>query len=214
MTMNKTIGDIHIAGSLTTDDWKAFRASLIPGSDPAIWERAFADYFHGRLSSRYLDPIKILQENGTFQGEGFSIAAIQCSLIEFLESTVQGKSYRLFVKGAPALGPHEYGRSSEMFETFLLKRTPFNSEFDDATAHDFYEGVRCGLLHEARTKNGWVIWAKHGGRIIEVTGAQKIVYRDDFQKALLDFVAWYKTALTSDPVTQEAFMRKFDSLCV
>jgi hypothetical protein len=166
------------------------------------------------LSSRYLDPIKVLQDSGTFQGEGFSIAAIQCSLIEFLESTVQGKSYRLLVKGAPPLGPYEYGRSGEMFESFLLKRTPFTSEFDAAAAHDFYEGVRCGLLHEARTKNGWVIRAKHGGRIIEVTGSQKVVYRDDFQKAILDFVAWYKTALTSDPVIQGAFIRKFDSLCV
>ena len=210
----KTIGDIHIAGSLTTDDWKAFRGGLVLGGDPAIWEKAFMDYFHGRLSSRYLDPIKVLQENGTFQGEGFSIAAIQCSLIEFLESTVQGKSYRLLVKGAPRLGPYEYSRSGDMFESFLVKRAPFNGEFNAADAHDFYEGVRCGLLHEARTKNGWVIWGQHGGRIIEITGAQKVVYRDDFQKALLDFVAWYKTALTSDPSIQEAFIRKFDSLCV
>lgn len=210
----KTIGDIHIAGTLTTDDWKTFRASLTPGGDLAIWEKAFVDYFHGRLSSRYLDPIKVLQDNGTFQGEGFSIAAIQCSLIEFLESTVQGKSYRLLVKGAPSLRPYEYCRSGEMFESFLSKRAPFNREFNDATAHDFYEGVRCGLLHEARTKNGWVIWAKHGGQIIEITGAKKVLYRNDFQKALLDFVAWYKTALTADPLIQAAFIRKFDSLCL
>lgn len=210
----KTIGDTYIAGSLTTEDWKKFRVSLTPGSDPAIWEKAFTDYIHGRLSSRYLDAVKLLQEHGTFQGEGFSIAAIQCSLIEFLESTIQGKSYRLRVKGTPALGPYEYDRSGEMFESFLVNRTPFSSEFNEATAHDFYEGVRCGLLHEARTKNGWVIWAQHGGQIIETTGAQKVLYRDDFQKALLDFIAWYKTALTSDPDVQAAFIRKFDSLCV
>src|SRR5216684_7980263 len=136
----KTIGDIYIAGSKTIDDWNAFKPTLAPGGDPAVWETAFAEYFHGRLSARYLDPIKVLQDNGTFQGEGFSIAAIQCSLIEFLEATVQGKSYRLLVKGAPALGASEYCRSGEMFESFLLKRTPFNSEFNDATAHDFYEG--------------------------------------------------------------------------
>ena len=101
-----------------------------------------------------------------------------------------------------------------MFESFLVNRAPFNPEFGAATAHDFYEGVRCGLLHEARTKNGWVIWAKHGSRIIDATGAHKILYRDDFQKGLLDFVAWYKSALTSDSPIQEAFIRKFDSLCV
>jgi hypothetical protein len=209
----KTIGDIYIAGSKTTDDWMAFKPTLVPGGDPVVWETAFAAYFHGRLSARYLDPIKVLQDNGSFQGEGFSIAAIQCSLIEFLESTVQGKSYRL-LRGGPPLGPHEYSRSGEMFESFFVNRAPFNSEFDAATAHDFYEGVRCALLHEARTKNGWVIWAKHGSRIIDATGSQKILYRDNFQKGLLDFIAGYKTALTSDPVIQAAFIRKFDSLCV
>ena len=209
----KTIGDIYIAGAKTTDDWKASKPTLIPGGDPAVWEMAFAEYFHGRLSARYLDPIKVLQDNGTFQGEGFSIAAIQCSLIEFLESTVQGKSYRL-LRGGPPLGPHEYSRSGDMFESFFVNRAPFNTEFNAAMAHDFYEGVRCGLLHEARTKNGWVIWAKHGSRIIDATGAQKILYRDDFQKALLEFVAWYKSVLISDSAIQEAFIRKFDSLCV
>lgn len=209
----KTIGDIYIAGSKTTDDWKAFKPTLFPGGDPAVWETAFAEYFHGRLSARYLDPIKVLQDNGTLQGEGFSIAAIQCSLIEFLESTVQGKSYRL-LRGGPPLGPHEYSRSGDMFESFFVNRAPFNTEFNAAAAHDFYESVRCGLLHEARTKNGWVIWAKHGSRIIDAAGAQKILYRDDFQNTLLEFVAWYKSVLISDASIQEAFIRKFDSLCV
>jgi hypothetical protein len=70
-TMNKTVGNIHIAGSLTTEDWKAFRQSLALGGDPVPWEKAFQDYFDTRLSLRYLDPMKILQDNGTFQGEGF-----------------------------------------------------------------------------------------------------------------------------------------------
>lgn len=209
----KTIGDIYISGSKTTDDWNAFKTTLVPGADPAGWATAFGEYFYGRLSARYLDPIKVLQDNGTLQGEGFSIAAIQCSLIEFLESTVQGKSYRS-LRGGPPLGPHEYSRSGDMFESFLANRAPFNSEFNAAMAHDFYEGVRCGLLHEARTKNGWVIWANHGSRIIDATGPQKILYRDDFQKALLEFVAWYKSVLISDSAIQEAFIRKFDSLCV
>jgi len=210
----KNIGDTYIAGSKTTDDWKAFKPRLIPGGDPAVWESAFTEYFHGRLSARYLDPIKVLQDIGGSLGEGFSIAAIQCSLIEFLESTVQGKSYRLLKSGSPPLTPDEYSGSRVMFESFLVNRAPFKAEFDAATAQDFYEAVRCGLLHEARTKNGWVIWAEHGRKIIDVTGAPKILYRNDFQKALLDFIAAYKTKLASDPLIQAAFIRKFDSLCV
>ena len=68
--------------------------------------------------------------------------------------------------------------------SILTNRMPFKDEFNEDQARDFYISVRCGLLHEARTKNGWTIWAKHGSRIIDATGAQKILYRDDFQKAL------------------------------
>jgi hypothetical protein len=211
--MNKTVGDTHIAGSLTTDDWKAFKPTLTANDKPQ-WEKAFADYFHTRLHLRYLDPIKVLQENGTFQGEGFSIAAIQCSIVEFLESTVQGKSYRFLRKGDPALGPYEYSSSSDIFISFLLHRTPFDKDFsDEQTARDFYAGVRCGLLHEARTKNGWTIWAKDSsGKTTD--SHQKVMYRDNFQAGLLTFVEWYKAALPVDKALQDAFVRKFDSLCV
>jgi hypothetical protein len=212
--MNKAIGDIHIAGDLTTDDWKAFKTSLTPGGDKTQWEKAFNDYFHTRLRLRYLDPIKVLQDNGTYLGEGFSIAAIQCSIVEFLESTLQGKSYRYRPRGAPPVGPHEYSSSSDIFVSFLLNRTPFDNDFkDEQTARDFYEGLKCGLLHEARTKNGWTIWAKDSApRTIDASS--KIVYRDNFQHALLAFVDWFKGALLVDRALQDAFLRKFDSLCV
>jgi hypothetical protein len=212
--MNKTTGDVHIAGSLTTDDWNDFRATLTPGGDPAVWSKAFEDYFYTRLSLRYLGPIKVLQENGTFQGEGFAIAAVQCSIIEFLESTVLGKSYRLVrPRGAPPLTPHEYSSSSDVFVSFLVNRGPFKNDFKTAiAARDFYEGVRCGLLHEARTKNGWTIWARSGeGKTADT--AQKIMFRDNFQTGLLAFVEWYRGSLPTDNGLQEAFIRKFDSLC-
>lgn len=34
-----------------------------------------------------------MQEHGTLTGEGFAIAAVQCALIEFLESTEQGINF-------------------------------------------------------------------------------------------------------------------------
>jgi hypothetical protein len=212
--MNKTISDVHIAGSLTTDDWRHFRVALVPGGATAAWSKAFEDYFNARLSLRYLAPIKVLQDNGTFQGEGFSIAAIQCSIVEFLESTVQGKSYRFIRKGDPPLGTHEYAGSSGIFMSFLVNRVPFRNDFTTETAaRDFYESVRCGLLHEARTKNGWTIWARSSdGKAADTN--KKIMFRDNFQSGLLTFVGWYKCALRIDKALQEAFIRKFDSLCV
>jgi hypothetical protein len=145
-------------------------------------------------------------------GEGFSIVAIQCSLIEFLESTIQGKRYRFRRNGDPRLGPYEYSISSGIFESFLVNRPPFNREFTQPVAQDFYESVRCGVLHEARTKNGWTISAKSKNRTV-IEPNLKIVYRDNFQSALLDFVEWYKRELPSTRDLQEAFVRKFNSLC-
>jgi hypothetical protein len=208
----KTSGDVYIAGSRTIDDWRAFRNMLVPGSASASWQKAYEDYFFTRLSLRYLEPIRVLQENDTFQGEGFSILAIQCSLIEFLESTVQGLSYRYRRRGDPPLGPHEYSDSGDLFGHFLTKRTPFDREFDPGLASSFYKNVRCGLLHEARTKGGWTIWAKSPeGKMI--SSVKKIVYRNDFQNALLQFTKWYEGALTTNASLQQAFIRKFDSLC-
>lgn len=204
-------GDTHIAGWKTAVDWRAFRQSLVVGGTPVQWQKAFDEYFRTRLDLRYLNPINVLQQNGTFQGEGFSIMAIQCTLIEFLESTLQGITYRYLRKGE-TLGLHEYSSSSELFVSFLAKRNPFAKDFDEMIARDFYAGVRCGLLHEARTKNGWKIWAK-GQAGAAIDRDRRIVYRDNFHACLQELVAWYGSALISDAALQEAFIRKFDSLC-
>ena len=211
----KAPDDVFIAGRRTIKDWKAFHPTLIPGGDPKPWEKAATDYFEARLVSRYLTPIETLQQSGSQRGEGFSIVAVQCSLIEFLESTVHGTSYRYVPrrKGVPPLGQYEYSSSGDIFVSFLVNRQPFKNDFTEDIARDFYESVRCGLLHEARTKNGWTILAKNTGNTL-IDANRKIVYRNNFQEGLLAFVSWYKTALPFDRSLQEAFIRKFDSLCV
>ena len=200
----------HLAGWKTVDDWRTFRASLVVGGDVVLWQKAYEEYFCTRLRLRYLNPIKLLQENGTFQGEGFSILAVQCTLIEFLESTAQGTSYR-YLRREEILGPHEYSSSSDVFVSFLCTRSPFKKDFDEALARDFYANVRCALLHEARTKNDWTIWAKGAGNDV-VDRGKRIVFRDNFQSALEEFIRGYGVSLKSDAAFQEAFVRKFDSL--
>lgn len=204
--------DIKIAGKRTVKDWRVLRMSLVPGGDPKSWQAAFKVFFEQRLSTRYLTPIESLRANPTLNGEGFSILAIHCSMIEFLESTLQGKSYRFVRKNDPPLTPHEYSESGKMFSTFLSKRQPFCAVFDAALAADFYAGVRCALLHEARTKDGWIVKAK-GPAIVTRAGGKKIVYRNNFHDDLLRFVEWYRGELPADRALQEAFIRKFDSLC-
>jgi hypothetical protein len=176
-----------------------------------LWRRAFKGYFLKRLRLRYLNPIRILEEHGKSQGEGFSILAIQCSLIEFIESTAQGLTYH-YVRRGEVLSPYEYSDSRDLFKQFLCSRDPFKGQFNPALADAFYVSIRCGLLHEARTKNGWRVWAE-GPRGTIVDGVKLVVYRNNFQAALEEFVVWYGEALLSDADLQRAFIRKFDSLC-
>lgn len=206
----------YISGWKTDVDWNNAKATLTVGGEPAVWKKAFDDFFRTRLELRYLTPIKVLQDNGTFSGEGFSIVAIQCSLIEFLESSVRGLKYR-WVRNPAQLANDEYSSSSQIFEDFLTTRHPFAPDFlvpagAPSIAHDFYVGVRCGLLHEARTKNGWRVRASDPlPRTIDP--ANKIVFRDNFQKALLEFVDAYGVDLEQDAAYQAAFIKKFDDLC-
>jgi hypothetical protein len=206
-----TSGSGLIAGWKTVDDWRALRSALVIGGASGPWKQAFSDFFQTRLQLRYFNPIKLLQDHGTFQGEGFSILAIQCTLMEFLESTVQGLKYRHLKRGE-TFQRYEYSSSRDIFISFLVNREPFAKEFDASLAMDFYSGVRCGLLHEARTRSGWKVWAK-GPEKATINRERRIIYRDNFQLALETFIASYGHALLSDGTLQEAFIRKFDDLC-
>lgn len=202
---------IYIAGNKTEEDWRVLRSKLVNDNSPVLWEEAYTDYYLQRLNLRYLDPIKTLIDNSTYQGEGFTVVAIQCTLVEFLESTVEGLRYRYLRRGE-VLSQFEYSSSKSIFVKFLTTRTPFASTFSSDAATDFYANVRCGLLHEACTKQGWRIWGNNSiNKIIDVDN--KIVYRDNFQEALLIFIQNYKTELLVSSQLKEAFIRKFDSLC-
>lgn len=209
----KSDGKLKIAGKYSVDDWFACKAGLVIGGDPDAWKSACDKFFIERLQTRYLDPIKALQSSKLLKGEGFSIVTLQCSLIEFLGSTIEGMSYRY----APdnQLRQFEYKDSKNLFIRFLTTIAPFKKSFPQKKlAKDFYEGVRCGLLHEARTKRGWKILASPpSGMAIDAKSASKVVYRNDLQLTFHEFVDWYKAELPKNKKLQEAFIRKFDSLC-
>jgi hypothetical protein len=205
--------DLRIARRKTVAAWKALRARLDGSSDASAWTEAFEDFFKARLDSRYLEPIEHLEKIAKYDGEGFSIVTIQCSLIEFLASTLEGRNYRLIKKGEPGLGLYEYSASKCMFIKFLANQHPFREAFDKETATKFYEAVRCGLLHEARTKAGWRIRFGAGSEPA-VDGKAKIVYRNKLGEAFSSFIEWYRENLPKNQSLQQAFVRRFDSLCV
>lgn len=200
--------DVEIAGRVRASDWWRARETLTVGGDPDTWSAVFERFFQKRMQTRYLAPIRAIQDLHTGDGEGFSMVALQCTLIEFLAAVRIGKTHRAVPK--ETLGEHEYNDSKKLFVSFLRTQTPFCDAFaTNRQALDFYVSVRCGLLHEARTKGRWRIH-QSGDRSIDA--AKGIVYRDTLQNDLEAYIASYGLSLRDDRDLQKGFLRKFDVL--
>lgn len=130
-----------------------------------LWSEAIG-LFRERLNKKFFNPLENLITESS-AGAGFTIVAVQCALIESLASFRTGQ---VFNHNKTAASPrYEYRRSSEVFRNFLYSDPIFENHFyviDQGgnknvdrpfDANLFYDNVRCGLLHEARTKNEWVI---------------------------------------------------------
>ena len=130
------------------------------------WELAI-QLFNRRIENKFFNPIQEIINTKKLKGEGFTIVTAQCGLIESLAAFRKGK---IFNHSKNAASPqYEYKKSAEIFVDFLQNQDIFKNNFyqiepnGDKTlnvpfsAKDFYQDVRCGLLHEARTKNNWVI---------------------------------------------------------
>ena len=202
--------DFRVAGSKRVSDWISLRKRLSPGKK-SDWKIAFDDFFLERISARYLTPIAKLQSQRELKGEGFSIVTIQCALIEFLAATIEGRIYNL---QASEQLKHKFGysRSAGLFRRFLTTQQPFASIIEGDDANDVYQNVRCALVHEARTKNGWRILAG-STRSLALDVKAKIVYHEGLQTSLCDFVEAYGQRLMITPSLQKGLLRKLDSLC-
>ena len=205
--------DTRIAGEFTVSDWYKLSATLLADMDNShLWEKAF-EYFEKRLKTRYLDPIKHIKENGTLEGEGFAIVAIICSTIEALESFYQGKSYRKATNANPLNQVTEYYKSQPMFESFLQNRAPFKKHFTvPGLATEFYENVRCAILHEAATRGGWKIRVD-SNNLVERQANNFVINRDMFVQAIEEYINIYRQELFAKRSLKEAFILKLNAIC-
>ena len=149
--------DMKIAGNLTISNWNKLSKNLNCLSNNN-WSDAF-QYFEERIKTRYINPIKSILEIGDNLGEGFAVVNLQCSLIETIESFINGcnseynsrKRKTQWKKGVTII----FNSNKEIFISFFNNRTPFKELNIDGGL--FYQDVRCGLLHETQTKNNWKI---------------------------------------------------------
>lgn len=217
--------DTRIAGEKTISDWKKLREKLLPATEfkEDAWKEAFDQYFMQRLETRYFRPIRALEAIEENAGEGFSIVTLYCSLIEFLQSTREGKIYKHAEKNEKIENPY-YSHAGDMFQRFLIKQKPFKKWIESTKnncnkcAQDFYSNVRCALIHEARTKEKWkiLISTKHEKEYsdLPIDFGNKKIFRDKIGEAFNKYLENYKREILnkSRQNLRRAFIIKFDDL--
>ncbi len=230
--------NFKIAGNFRVNDWKTLEGHLSTDdvNNTENWDKAF-NIFEIRVKTRFLNPInEILRMNpDAGKGEGFSVVALQCILIEFFEAFYHGKIYK---NKNPDPSKHEYNNSyDDIFSKFLNSHLPFSNFFcshgtnpnascEKISTYTFYNNFRCGVLHEAATKGKALIQTekKDGhGNILDPhheeliwknpSNGEIILYRTPFQKALENYIQDYKRELMSSLERREAFKRKMNELC-
>ncbi len=196
------------------------------------WENAI-ELLESRLKWKYFDPLQKIIDKNILKGEGFTIVTVQCALIEMFAAFRKGKIFNHNKKtGAPK---YEYKESQKMFTSLLRSSSVFEDNFwqnnlkgkpvidRPFNSVDFYKYVRCGLMHEARTKENWIISAtpktksvKTERRFLVQENGKIKIYRTVLHYKLLKYFDEYKSELRADSpegeLLRKYFARKMDNL--
>jgi len=132
----KDIENVRLSKKITINNYLEFEKNRD--------KEKIAKFLKERFTERYISPIK-----NSKQKSGFAIMALSCLMIEALES---------FRKGWETTDK----KSRKAFRSFFEYASDNNLKLGifHKIADDFYRGVRCGLLHQAETTNGWRIMRK------------------------------------------------------
>ncbi|MGD0972778.1 MAG: hypothetical protein ABR866_01735 [Candidatus Korobacteraceae bacterium] len=137
---------------------------------------------------------------------GFAVISLCCLFIECFESyrrgipTTSHQDWKKISKDYPPIPKTFTEPAGAAFEDVFKKFfSDYTANFDALDGDDFYKNIRCGLLHQAQTRNGWVIKVHHpdeseSSRTTKVLDQKKqIVYRDAFvfqlKLVFMDYVA-------------------------
>jgi len=160
--------DALLSSSVTVAEYRQFEAN----KDREL----IANFMLERFTERYIGPLR----GHPSKKHGFCTMAVSCLMIEALESFWLG-------------WPNSNGKSKEAFRFFFQLCSEQGSELGVFAeyADDFYRSVRCGILHQAETTNGWRIRRK--GSMFD-PGA-KTINATQFHHELEEVLSWYCNTL-------------------
>jgi hypothetical protein len=135
------------------------------------WKKVL-DAFRRRISERFLKPIEELlkQDKNPTMRSGFAILALDCLLIDTIQS---------FREGRIKTGESSTAKS---FKTFL-KAASF-SDFKSKDRGEFFADVRNGLFHNGETRGNWKI-RRDTDQLLLKTDNSRVINRSIFHKRII-----------------------------
>lgn len=149
-----------------------------------------ARFIYGRFYERYIEPFEAMPRD---KKNGFSIMAIACLMIETLENFWRGK------KETPA------GKGNKYFESFFFRCSQAKNDLAIFHGLDFYHQIRCGILHQAETKGGWII--RREGPLLNKE--KKIINATKFLGHLKKYLMWYYEELKKKDFKNDKLWKNF-----
>jgi hypothetical protein len=151
-----------------------------------------ADLIYSRFMERYIEPFE-----NNLSKHGFAMMAVSCLMIEALFCFQKGRK-KTSEKGG------------DVFEQFFSDSSNLNVFI--GLGLDFYENVRCGILHQGETYAGWKIVRK--GPLLDVR--TRTINATKFISALKNDLRNYTDNLRCEPFQSEKWkcaLRKLDNIC-
>lgn len=176
-----------------------------------------ANFIYDRFYGRYLKPFDYSNTDYIENYKnGFALMASCCLLIETYVSFTE-KEFRTTKDQSGKTFGHFFTTESRFASLATGGRKADGTiakKKDGGLPNDFYENVRCGILHNAETKNGWTITRKKSATYF--APATKVINATKFANRLKAVLSDYKkTLLKSDfdkDVVWDNFKNRLDDL--
>lgn len=203
--MGKSVGplnfeDISISPNYRKSHWQ----EALANND---WKR-MVEIFEDRIEGRFLKPVRLIANDlGIGEFSGFSILALDCLIIETLNQFYSGLDE---TEGAHWKAFWDFFKNSEFFKGHFSRKKAFT----------FYSHYRCGILHQAQTKEKSVVRIDQSTMIQSVENDISkglIVDRSIFHKALEKEISSYMEKLKKggkeNSKLRSNFVKKMNIIC-
>lgn len=194
-----------ISPSDTNISWSKLDLTV---NESADWNKAIK-IFKDRFETRFFQPIKALtnhaDDNIKFYS-GFTILSLDCLLIE---------TFNQFYHGIDN-SEDKFNPNCKTFKDFFERSKFFKNDFDtEEKISIFYQHIRCGLLHQAETKEHSKVNLKKSNLIslVNNNGIKSIeLNRREFHKRVSDYFYNYIEQLKdkNETTLRQNFKSKMD----